>query len=86
MWVGLGTQLDACEEGTAAANWTAIGGAGSRALCSSPPTYIGAVSGFGLGVGVGAWAVLWWDPVGLLGLELGLSSKIRRCPNPIFFC
>ena len=49
MWVGLGTQLDAREEGTAAANWTAIGGAGSRVLCSSPPTYIGEVSGFGLG-------------------------------------
>ena len=85
MWVGLGTQLDAREEEPAAANWTVLGGAGSRVLCSSPPTYIGAVSGFGLGVGVGTCADLRWDPVGLLGLELGLSSKIRRCPNPKFF-
>ena len=83
MWIVLGTQLDARdgEEGIVAASWTALGGMDSRVLCSSPPTYIGEIFRFGLGAAdLGLTA-----SVGLLGLELGLSSKIRRCPNPNFF-
>ena len=64
---------------------SALGGTGSRDLCSSPLAYIGDASGFALGdVGL-LWNDLRWAPVGLIGFGLGLSSKIRRCPNLKFF-